>query len=192
MSEEKPQEQLVEQGIQDVLSSMLQMAEAETVGAYAAFAATPAAQAAVTALRAGDFDRFYFALQYPAGQAIDGLLATEFPGAAEDLRFLFRNGQFIQYHIERLIDRYEGGACCVDKTRSVMRAIYRYLQTKQEISFDYQQEFTFHLPKRVFTVHQLTWDYFKSLQSLYYGHTAPYLQALLALQNGVKKVENSH
>ena len=186
MSEEK----IGEQDIQDVLGSMLQMAQDETLGAYAAFAATPAAQAAVTALRAGDFDRFYFALQYPAGQAIDGLLATEFPGAAEDMRFLFRNGQFIQYHIERLINRYEGGACCVDKTRSVMRAIFRYLQTEQKIAFDYQQEFTFHLPKRIFTVHQLTWDYFKSLQSLYYGHAEPYLNALFALQNGVKKPEN--
>lgn len=170
-----------EKAVARVLTGMLAAFDAKNVAAYQEFSQTPAAQEAVQALRKGDFDRFYFALQYPVNQIIEGLLASEFPGEAHDVRFLFEKSQFVENHIRRLVEKHEGTVCCADKTRSVMRSILRYLTTGKEIAFDYTQEYTFHLPKRVFTEHAVTLQFFKSLQDLYSGNPEPYMQALLAV-----------
>lgn len=174
-----------EKEIATVLTGMLGAFEAENVSAYQEFAQTPAAQEAVQAIRKGDFDRFYFSLQYPVSQIIDGLLASEFPEEAHDVRFLFKHSQFVASHIQRLVEKHEGAGCCADKTRSVMRAILRHLTTGEEIAFDLTQEYTFHLPKRVFTEHAVTLKFFKSLQNLYGGNPEPYMQALLAVHTSV-------
>lgn len=169
-----------------VLGGMLGAMEGESKDAFAAFSETPAAQAAIAAIRAGDTKRFYFAWQYPVSRVIDGLLATEFPGKSQDIRFLFRESQFVEGHIRGLIEKFEGGACAADKTRTVMRTILRYLKTGKEIGYDYGQEYTFHLPQRVLTDHQTTLDYFKALQSLCYGRPEPFFHAYLAVQNKLR------
>ncbi len=170
-----------EEALKHVLSGMLAAAEVDTLAAYAEFSKSPQAQLAVEAIRKGDFDRFYFALQYPAEQVVDGLLASEIPGDAHDVRFLFRHSQFVERHLRKLIEKYEGGPCAADKTRTILRAILRFLKTGDEIAFDYGQEYTFHLPKRVFTSHAQTIEYFHGLKHLYYGNPEPYMKALLAV-----------
>ena len=165
-----------------VVGSLLDAFESESVAAYKALAQKPEAQKALASIRSSDFDGFYFSLQYPFEQFIDGLLASEFPGDAHDARFIFRNSQFVDSHISRLIRETEGSVCSADKARTVMKSILCFLKTGKEISFDYTKEYTFHLPKKVFTEHAPTMQFFKALQNLYYGNSEPYLKALLAIK----------
>lgn len=171
-----------EQSMTTVLGGLLGAIESDNKSAYLDFAKTNAAKKVIEAAHAGDFDKFYFSLQYPVAQVIEGLLAVEFPSDGFEARFLFQNSQFVECHIRGLIEKYEGRGCAADKTHAVMSAILLFLRTGKEIAFDYTQEYTFHLPKKVFKDHQLTMQFFKSLPHLYYGKPDLYLAALLSIQ----------
>jgi hypothetical protein len=181
---------LSDKAIGGAISALLGSFETENIQAYNAVSNTQEAQKAVEALRKGDINRFHFAMgkMYPAEKVIDGLLANEFPNPmagtnANDLRFLFKHGKFVDYHVRRLIDTYEGDfGGAADKSRTLLRAILRHLKTGEEIVFNFDQEYTFHLPKFVFTEHHTTLQFFKSLQNLYYGNSDAYLHALLAVR----------
>lgn len=149
------------------------------------------------ALSAGDFDGFYFAAQYPASCEIDRQLAREFPGDKDAIRFLFKHSQFIERHLETQIKRHEGSVCAADKSGTVMRLILRFLQTGTEISYDYAQQYTYHLPNVIFKRHDSTIQFFYSLQHLYYGDPKPLISALMTLEMEVSatptygaKIEN--
>lgn len=98
------------------------------------------------------------------------------------MKFLFKNCGFVEDHVRRLIEKYEGIGRCSDKTGSVLSGILRYLKTGQTIQWNYDQEYTFHLPKKVFVEHASTIQYFWSLLHLMSGNPEPYMHALLAVQ----------
>jgi hypothetical protein len=166
-----------------VLGSMLSAIESESATQYQQASQLAPVQRAAEALNNEDFSGFYFALQYPFNKVVDGLLEDRFPGnGAHNIRFLFKNSEFVKRHVRRLIEKYEGSMCCADKTRSVLCAFLGFLKTGKPIVWDYRQEYTFHLPNRVFTDHASTIEYLGSLAPLMSGDPGPYLNALLSIQ----------
>ena len=59
-----------------------------------------------------------------------------------------------------------------------MEQLLRFLNSGEEISFDYSQEYTYQLPVRIFNTHDEIFTFFKALNHLYYGSPEPYLQSL--------------
>ena len=162
--------------IKHVLESMLGVFAGESREAYQSVSSHERVAKAVTSARKGDYEQFYFGLLYPFGQMIDGLLedVTHSPEA----RFLLKNSRFVESHFQRLIEEREGATCSADKSRTIMRVLLRFYMTGEEIQFSYDQKFTYHLPKTVFTTHDDIVGYFMSLYSLYYGQPAAYIGIL--------------
>jgi hypothetical protein len=62
-----------------------------------------------------------------------------------------------------------------------MRALMRFFTTGEPISFNYDQEYTFGLPKKVLKSHDSIVQYVNSLHHLYYGNSDHYLNALFSI-----------
>lgn len=163
--------------IHAVLEGLLTRAQHDNAELLCAHADAPAIQSAAEALRKGDPEAFQHALSRPLEQLVDGLLSRELPKAYR-LQFLCKHVAFVERHFKGLISRYEGPACSADKSRSIVRALFKSLQTNQPIVWDYAQKYTYHLPNRVFKTHATIEAFFDGLHSLYYGNPNPYLEAL--------------
>jgi len=59
-----------------------------------------------------------------------------------------------------------------------MRALLRFYVTGEEIRFNYDQDFTYHLPGTVFTTHSNIVAFFVGVYCLYYGRPEAYLKAM--------------
>ena len=94
-------------------------------------------------------DHFHLAATAPLDGAVAGYLRRSL--SSERAVFLYAQASFVEAHVEALIKHYEGTACCADKSRTVLRALARYLRTGQRIEFDYGGQYTYHLPRMVFS-----------------------------------------
>ena len=124
----------------------------------------------------------HFSLIYPLSLTIDGLLAHELPGSSE-AQFLYKHSQFVENHYQRLIEEFEGAPCCADKSRTIMRSLSDFLKSGQQISFDYGQQYTYHLPKSVFTTQGEIVEFFNALYRLYYGNFKPFIDAVQRIES---------
>lgn len=165
------------EGLRDVLGSLFAGIEDKNKEGYRRVAEMPEVQEAAASVRRGDLDAFFFSLVYPFENLINGLLAVEFPDSHE-AQFLFKHSRFVENHFEQIIRKYEGSACCADKSGAILSYLLAFLRTGKEISFDYTQEYTFHLPKKVFTTHEEITTFFKALQRLHSGSPDSYIVAL--------------
>ena len=166
--------------LNEVFSGMFASIAKEQSDSFAQVSALPAVQTACEQVRGLDMRGFYYSFMYPLDQLLEGMLASAIPNS-EDAHFIFKNSQFVDAHFRALIVKYEGNSCCADKTRTVIRALLEYLTTGKEIGFDRSQQYTFHLPKKVFASHQEILEYFKAIQRLFYGQSEAYLAVLLAI-----------
>lgn len=148
--------------------------EKEQVEASKAIADLPAVQEALTHAENGAVERFHFGLMYPLDQHIEGLLRKVFP-ASREARFIFQNYKFVESHFKSVIERFEGGACCADKSRTIVNRLVRHFKSGEEVVFNYDGEYTYHLPKATFVNHAEVIAFYKALESLYYGSPNQYL-----------------
>jgi hypothetical protein len=95
--------------------------------------------------------------------------------------FVLTRARVIERNIESLIRQYEGRVCCVDKSRTIMRAIIRHLCHDEPISFNYQAQYTFHYPRIVFTDQDSIMAFVEGLYRLEYGTSMDFLLALQAV-----------
>ncbi len=123
-------------------------------------------------------EEYYFALIYPYNKFLDGFVAIRFNGDRK-ARWLFTHHGYIENHFQKIIIQHEGSPCCADKSKTIVESIARFLLKGTEIVWDYGQEHTFHLPKKVFTTHASIIDFYDALVSLYYGNNEKYLEYLL-------------
>lgn len=161
-----------------MVGGILSEIETKSRESYREVAENAAMKAASEAIRAANPERFYFGLTYPMNQQVDGLFAQEFPETTPDFRFLFKHSDFVKSHLRGIFEKFEGSACCADKTRTLMRALAVFLRDGKPIAFDYAQEYTFHLPARVLKSHDEIFTFFKAVQRLYYGRFDMYVEAL--------------
>jgi hypothetical protein len=139
-----------------------------------------------------DFNSFYFKLIYPFEKFLSGFVRTEISNN-DELVFIYKNSQFIKHHFEYWIEKIEGSTCSADKSRTIMRALINHYKTGEEIVFNYNQKYTFHLPKIVFKDQLLITEFYKSVKNLYYGNPTQYINCLKVLSeiwNEKKRIED--
>ena len=141
---------------------------------------SPGIVAARGMLQAGDMSGFYFALVYPLDETVDALLANEFPHSPE-LQFLFKEYSFVENHFLKVIEQREGPVCGFDKCQTVLAGLLDFLKTGKPLAYNFEQEYTFHLPRVVFRTHTEVVSYFDALHHLYYGRAEPFVRAWQAL-----------
>lgn len=123
-------------------------------------------------------EEFFFALIYPYKKFLDGFVAVRYNGD-QKAQWLFTHHGYIENHFQKIIIQHEGSACCADKSKTIVESIAMFLLKGTEVVWDYGQEYTFHLPKKVFTTHSSIIDFYDALVSLYYGNNEKYLEYLL-------------
>lgn len=167
------------ESLKSVIGSLLSGIDGENVELALPLVELEPVKDALQHLKDGEIDSFYFGLLYPLSRAVDGLLATELD--TEDARFLVKHWRFVESHFEGLVTKFEGRACCVDKSRTILRHLLRFFTHSQPITFDYTQKYTYHLPRCIFTSHDDILMFYNGLNSLYYGNPERYLKALAEL-----------
>lgn len=134
---------------------------------------------ALDALENNKFEEFYISLQYPFDKLVNGVVDSVITN--RDAQFIMKHSQFLERHFNKLIDQYEGMGCRADKTRTLIRSLLVYYATGKEIEFDYNAEYTYHLPKVIFTTHDEIIEFYEAVKNIYYGDVSYYLKALSAI-----------
>ncbi|WP_163836827.1 hypothetical protein [Spartinivicinus ruber] len=132
---------------------------------------------AVLAAKEGSVEDFYNSLIFPIERFTEGLLNYEV-SPDDRTHFLFMNSRFIESHFQQVIRMKEGSACCTDKSISIMLALSRWLLKDVRIEFDYNAEYTYHLPKTVFTTHEDIEEFFMALYRLHYGNSKDFIELM--------------
>jgi hypothetical protein len=123
-----------------------------------------------------DYEDFHFLLVYPFEKFLKGMIQNTFGGCYADIEFILLNSQFIERQFIELIRKIEGSACCADKSKSIMKRLIRFFETGEEITWDYNAEFTYGMPKMIFTTHNEIITFYQSLVKLFYGDPTPYIK----------------
>lgn len=142
-----------------------------------------AVQDAVSALENYRIDEFRFGVLFTFDELIESIIEAATDNSSA--QFLFRHIEFVESHLDKMFERFEGRGSCADKTSTVIKALARYYMTGEEISFNYDQEYVFHLPKKILASHVEIEAYFESLQHLYYGSPEKYLEQLAHITSAV-------
>ena len=173
--------------IANVLSAMLSAIDSESTNAYQQAKDNPVFIDAVNAIKANNVEDFRFSILFPFEQMIEGLLNEHVK--SHEAKFLFKHWDFVESHFERLIERFEGGACCADKSRTIAKHLLVSLITGEKLEFDYNQEYTYHLPKLIFKTQEENILFFKALHRLYYGQPEQYLNSLQTILSKAQSEE---
>lgn len=89
--------------------------------------------------------------------------------------FAVKNHGFIERNFCSLFRLIEGSGCSADKSRTVMRKIVNFLRTGEEIKFNYDTEYTFNLPKKIFKTHEEIYAFFIALMRLNMGYPEEFI-----------------
>ena len=135
-------------------------------------------------------EEFFFSVLYPFDNFVDGFIRSKVSNN-EDVVFIYKNNQFIERHFESVIKINEGWPCCADKSRTIMRGLVEFYSSGKEIQFNYDAEYTYHLPKKVFTSHAEIIGFYQGAKSLYYGNSDKFLKAMLKIIGGGSDDKNS-
>jgi hypothetical protein len=102
-------------------------------------------------------------------------------------QFVFNQYPFVESHIKKIIQKFEGIARSSDKSQIVMRCIVKHYAFGERIKLDYSGESTIGLPKDILKTEKQICDYVDSLHYLYHGNSDKYLKNLLSITNSIKK-----
>lgn len=122
-------------------------------------------------------EEFFYAVLYPFDQFISGFVKSKIANN-RDVVFIIKNQNYIEHNYARIIEAKEGSACSADKSRTIMKSLINHYKSGQEITFNYEQEYTYHLPKEVFKTHDQIINFYEGLKNLWYGDNRKYLEAL--------------
>ena len=140
-------------------------------------AADPEVVKAEAALRIYDYEGFGRSYLRPHQDMTEALISKAL-SENHKLEFILMHQDFVGAHLQHLFETYEGRACCADKERTVMRALIRSFHKGTEIKFDYDGEYTYHLPSVVLRDHDGIMSYFDSLHQLFYGRPETYIEEI--------------
>jgi hypothetical protein len=135
-----------------------------------------------------DPENFHLKYLWPIEEGVDSMLInylSEFQ--SQNIHFIYLHYQFLESHLTNLFRTYEGRECCADKSRSIIDSLVKYYKTSEKINFNYYQEYTYHLPKKILKTHDDIISMFNALKGLYYGDNLNYfieLKKSLAMAKG--------
>ncbi|WP_440880652.1 hypothetical protein [Tenacibaculum sp. C7A-26P2] len=133
-----------------------------------------------------DHEEFFHGVLYPFDQFIRGFVKSKIANN-EDVVFIIKNQNYIEHNYARIIEQKEGSPCSADKSRTIIKCLLDYYKSGQEINFNYEQEYTYHLPKEVFKTHDHIIKFYEGLKHLWYGNNRKYLEALLIINESLKQ-----
>ena len=162
---------LTEEAISKVITALATSADAESVEIYREIIGENGLCAVV------DPEAFYFKLAYPFEQFLSGYIRSEIANN-DELVFLMLNCQFVEQLFGKEIKNREGWPCSADKSGAIIQGLANFFRTGSKIAWNYKGEYTYHLPKKVFTTHDSIIEYFNAIRSLYYGNSDKYLEWL--------------
>jgi hypothetical protein len=131
-----------------------------------------------------NYDKFYYGVKYSFEKFMDGML-MECVSEDRDVVFLMMNGRFVERHYSSVISKMEGSMCSVDKARTIVRSLIRYYKEGELIKFDYDGEYTYHLPKVIFKEQCRIIEFYEAVKSLYYGNSEKYMKIICMLHADV-------
>jgi hypothetical protein len=131
----------------------------------------------ITKIDIGDFYLSYF---YPFEEYLNVLLQNKL-NLNEEQRFFVINADFFNRHFESLFQKYEGGSCCADKSNKIIRSIFEFLKTGDQIKFDYSQQYTYHLPRKILKSHDEIILAYQAIKSLIFGRGEKYFEFMSLL-----------
>ena len=160
-----------EDAISKVITALATSADAENVKLYRKIIGENGLCAVV------DPEAFYFKMVYPFEQFLSGYIRVEITDRS-DLTFLLLHSQFVERLFISEIKKREGWACSADKSRAIIQGLATFFRTRSKIAWNYEGDYTYHLPKKVFTTHDSIIEYFNAIWRLYYGNSDKYLDWL--------------
>jgi len=118
---------------------------------------------------------FYYLLQKPYEQFLNGFVQIVFSGN-DQASWLFTHYCFVESNFAGLVSAVEGTSCSSDKSQTIVNSLAKFLLKEDRIVWNFDQEYTYHLPKTVFQTHESVVDFYKALQRLYYGNPDMYIR----------------
>lgn len=131
-------------------------------------------------------EEFFYAILYPFDQFVSGFIKSKIANN-NDVVFIIKNQNYIENNYAKIIKDKEGRAFSADKSRTIMKSLIEYYKSGKEINFDYNQEYTYHLPKKVFKTHREIVEFYEGLKDMHYGNNKKYM---LAIANILKTPES--
>jgi len=171
------------ESIKEALGIIFSTLSAEKRDGYLEVSENEGIIAAKACAEKGEYEDFYYALTYPITKVVDGLLSTV--TESSEAKFILKHPRFVELHFEGFIEKYEGSACCSDKSTTIMRGLLDYYMSGVEISFNREQEYTYHLPSLIFIDHEEILMFFEGVYRLYYGNPEAYLKSLNKIINRI-------
>jgi len=169
------------ESIKRVMERLAASFETETRDAYMAVADTKEAKLAAEAIKNMNGEEFQYHAAYPYEQIAKGVILSE--TNSTEAQFIFMNYNYVERHFRFWIEAVEGGACSADKSRWVVKSLLRHFMSGTEIKPDYEQKYTYHLPKKIFTNEAEVIDFFTGIHGLNYGRPGKYLKCVADLSN---------
>lgn len=133
-------------------------------------------------------DDFFFGLVHPHDQFLSGLIMTEIKNN-HDVCFILKHSDYIESNFVKLIHDIEGSTCSADKSGTILNRLLGVFLNGNRIEFDYNQEYTFHLPKVIFKTHEDIVSFYFALRDLYYGDNKRYLVEIYKIMNIAKDIK---
>lgn len=115
--------------------------------------------------------------------ALEGLVGRATKN--RETKWLLIHARFVERHFEQQIVLNEGNECCHDKSKTIVKNLVKHFETGQPISFNYEQEYTFHLPETIFTTHSSIINFYQGIKELFYGKPTKYITCLAEIQKQV-------
>lgn len=173
------------QDLQDTLGALIGALDAENVAQFHRIFEGRDLKDVEQAIKTARPDIFDILFNYPVRRVTNGVIQA-FLGCNRDLAFLYEKADFVEMHLKRRFDLIEGMPCCADKSRTVLRALARHFadEAARPIQFDYDQQYTYHLPHVILKTHDEIIAFFDALKGLYYGRFEPYAALCAAQEAG--------
>lgn len=134
-------------------------------------------------------DEFDMGVLYPFRKfqrlLIQGLYNTN----DNKLVFLIQQYSYVESHFQKLFQKYEGSFACADKSRTVVDRLFGFYTEGEQIKFNYDGEYTYHLPKILFKTHDDIISFYDAIVSLYYGNSDLYIHELGKIMEIMKEEE---
>lgn len=182
--------------ITNVLGAIMSATEQESDQVFAAIADQPEIVRACELIVKCRPDEFAIVVGYQFNKVLGALVRSVLkPSSPEEkarmelAEFLFLRAREIEVHYKRIIVKFEGGECSSDKSRTIMRSLAVFFITGKPIKFNYSGEYTYQIPKRVFTTHDGIIEFFYGLREFHYGYPDRYLKALASAMNPAAEQE---
>lgn len=119
-------------------------------------------------------ESFYFSKIYAWEKFIDGYLKHSFKN--NNTIYIYKNYYLLYKHLTRLFETHEGSACCADKARTILNVLIDYFEENKQIQFNYDSEYTYHLPKLILKNQEDVLEYYDSLIKLFSGNVLAYIE----------------